>query len=93
MSVFLAQSVFFYRCVKSRILYRLLVHRSGMGFLGAAVAASVSPWINVVVLACYCHGSQRSDLTTRAACSLPSLCDLKPFLALALPSSAMSWYV
>jgi MATE family multidrug resistance protein len=87
----------------------LLVQRSRLGFLGAAAAASVSAWINALLLAAFCRRLLRraADLprpcsAAAAAAASSSSCscfsslhaqlrDLKPFLALALPSAAMSW--
>lgn len=66
----------------------LLVHKSGLGFAGAALANSVSYWINVLLLSAYVKFSPACS-KTRAPLSWEALRELKAFFALALPSAAM----
>lgn len=66
----------------------LLVFKSGMGFTGAALANSISYWIDVLLLALYVRFSKRCA-HSRAPLSLEALQDLKGFFKLAIPSAAM----
>ncbi|KAI5059245.1 hypothetical protein GOP47_0025564 [Adiantum capillus-veneris] len=65
-----------------------LVFKSGMGFIGAALANSISYWIDVILLALYVRFSPKCA-ESRAPLSLEALHDLKGFLTLAIPSAAM----
>jgi MATE family multidrug resistance protein len=69
----------------------LMVFHSGMGYLGAAVANSISYWFNVFAIALYVARSRRFE-KTRAPLSWRALDDLKGFFELAIPSAAMIWY-
>ncbi|KAH7306758.1 hypothetical protein KP509_22G028300 [Ceratopteris richardii] len=66
----------------------ILVFKSGMGFTGAALANSISYWIDVALLALYVRFSPKCA-QNRVPLSMEALQDLIPFLKLALPSAAM----
>ncbi|KAH7306795.1 hypothetical protein KP509_22G030800 [Ceratopteris richardii] len=66
----------------------LLVFKSGMGFTGAALANSISCWIDAALLAIYV-GFSPQCVKTRVSLSLEALQDLKNFFKLAVPSAAM----
>lgn len=65
-----------------------MVSKSGMGYQGAAVATSISYWVNAVLLGLYVSFS-RTCVRCRASLSWEALHDLKNFFKLAIPSAAM----
>ncbi|MCO5595449.1 hypothetical protein L7F22_049491 [Adiantum nelumboides] len=73
----------------------LLVFKSSLGFVGAALASSISFWFIVVLLATYVLFSP-ACAKCRASFSLQAFQDLKGLLKLAVPSASMVclewWY-
>lgn len=69
-----------------------LVFKSGLGSRGAAVANSLSYWINVMFLSLYIKFSP-SCSKTWTGFSREALQNLLRFLRLAVPSAVMVWYV
>lgn len=69
-----------------------LVFKSGLGSRGAAVANSLSYWINVMFLSLYIKFSP-SCSKTWTGFSRDALQNLLRFLRLAVPSAVMVWYV
>ncbi|KAJ0262070.1 Protein DETOXIFICATION 15 [Hirschfeldia incana] len=65
-----------------------LVLKSGLWFRGAAVANSISYWLNVILLACYVKFSPSCSLTWTGF-SKEALRDIIPFMKLAIPSALM----
>ncbi|KAI5059253.1 hypothetical protein GOP47_0025572 [Adiantum capillus-veneris] len=65
-----------------------MVFKSGLGYRGAAVANSISFWIDALFLFLYVHFSQ-SCSQSWVPLSLEAFQDLKAFLKLAIPSAAM----
>ncbi|XP_031477557.2 protein DETOXIFICATION 16-like [Nymphaea colorata] len=65
-----------------------LVFRSELGFRGAALAISISYWINALLLAAYIKASPACT-KTRTGFSKPDLRSTVNFLRLATPSAAM----
>jgi len=72
------------------LLCWVLVFKSGLGFQGAALANSISYWLNVVLLFCYVKFSPSCSLTWTGF-SKEALRDILPFLRLAVPSALMVW--
>ncbi|KAL0844278.1 hypothetical protein Bca101_017524 [Brassica carinata] len=72
------------------VLCWFLVLKSGLGFRGAAVANSISYWLNVILLACYVKFSPSCSLTWTGF-SKEALRDIIPFMKLAIPSALMVW--
>lgn len=68
----------------------LLVMKSGLGARGAAVAISISYWINVFLLACYVKLSPACK-TTWTGFSREAFKGIPKFCKLAIPSAAMIW--
>lgn len=68
----------------------LLVLKSSLGYRGAAVAISVSYWINVLLLALYIKLSLSCKFTWTGF-SMEALQDIPKFLKLVIPSAAMVW--
>ena len=68
-----------------------LVYRSSLGYLGAGIAASITSWINALLLASYASFSKDCE-ATRTHWSWEAFHDLKSFVSLAIPSTAMTWY-
>lgn len=68
----------------------LMVFKSGLGVRGAAVANSISYWINVLLLATYVRFSP-SCQKSWTGFSMEALQHLKDFLRLAIPSALMIW--
>ncbi|KAL5724996.1 Protein DETOXIFICATION 16 [Ranunculus cassubicifolius] len=66
----------------------LLVFKSGLGSRGAALANSVSYWINVILLALYVHFSPACKRTWTGF-SKEALHDVFNFIKLAVPSAVM----
>ena len=67
-----------------------LVFKSGLGSKGAALANSISCWINVLLLALYVKFSS-SCSKTRTGFSKEALHNIPSFLRLAIPSAVMVW--
>ncbi|KAF5460986.1 hypothetical protein F2P56_020816 [Juglans regia] len=65
-----------------------LVHWTSLGFKGAPLAASISLWISVLMLAIYVNRAKKFE-HTRAGFSLESFRYILTNLKLALPSAAM----
>ncbi|KAJ0267250.1 Protein DETOXIFICATION 16 [Hirschfeldia incana] len=70
------------------LLCWVLVLKSGLGFKGAAVANTISYWLNVVLLFCYVKLSPSCSLTWTGF-SKEALRDILPFMRLAIPSALM----
>ncbi|XP_019096093.1 PREDICTED: protein DETOXIFICATION 16 [Camelina sativa] len=70
------------------LLCWVLVFKSGLGFQGAALANSISYWLNVILLFCYVKFSPSCSLTWTGF-SKEALRDIIPFLRLAVPSALM----
>lgn len=68
----------------------ILVYKSGLGSKGAALATSISYWINVILLAVYIIFS-RACKTTWNGVSKEALHHIIHFLELAVPSAFMTW--
>lgn len=69
----------------------ILVFKSGLGNRGAALANSISYWINVLLLAIYVKFSPNCKKTWTGF-SKESLHDVFNFIKLAIPSAVMVWY-
>jgi MATE family multidrug resistance protein len=67
-----------------------MVYKSGLGSRGAALATSLSNWINVLLLMAYVNFS-RSCAATRRPLSFQAFHGLTVFLRLAIPSAVMTW--
>lgn len=67
-----------------------LVHWTALGFKGAPLAASITLWISVLMLAIYVNRAKKFE-HTRAGFSLESFRYILTNLKLALPSAAMVW--
>lgn len=70
----------------------VLVYKCGLGNKGAALANSVSYWINALVLAVYVRVSAKCKATWTGF-SKEAVHDTLNFIKLAIPSAAMIWYV
>lgn len=68
----------------------VLVYRSGLGSRGAALATSISYWVNVLLLAVYIKFSQACKKTWNGL-SQDALRNVLNFLELAIPSAFMTW--
>eukprot|EP00262_Sarcandra_glabra_P012529 TRINITY_DN3252_c0_g1_i6.p1 TRINITY_DN3252_c0_g1~~TRINITY_DN3252_c0_g1_i6.p1 ORF type:complete len:462 (+),score=30.61 TRINITY_DN3252_c0_g1_i6:197-1387(+) len=66
----------------------VLVYKSGLGNVGAALAISISNWLNVVALALYVKYSQACE-RTRMSLSREAFHGINRFFRLALPSAVM----
>lgn len=73
------------------LLCWLLVFKSGLGIKGAALANSISYWINVILISLYVRFSSacKHSWTGFSKMALHNLLD---FLKLAAPSAVMHWY-
>ncbi|XAR51193.1 hypothetical protein NMG60_11005749 [Bertholletia excelsa] len=67
-----------------------LVFKSGLGHRGAALANSVSYWVNVILLGVYVRVSP-SCKKTWTGFSREALRDVQIFVKLAIPSALMIW--
>lgn len=67
-----------------------LVHKTALGFKGAPLAASVSLWIAVMILAIYVLKAKKFEHTWEGF-SLDTFSYIFRSLKLALPSAAMVW--
>lgn len=72
------------------ILCWILVYKSGLGTKGAALATTISYWINTLILALYIKLS-RACRRTWTGFSTEALSDVLNFLRLAVPSAFMTW--
>ncbi|KAG5522548.1 hypothetical protein RHGRI_034642 [Rhododendron griersonianum] len=70
----------------------ILVFKSGLGSRGAALANSISYWVNVVLLALYVKFSS-SCAKSWTGFSKEALHNILTFLKLAIPSAVMVWSV
>ena len=68
----------------------VMVYKTGLGSQGAALATSLSNWINVMLLASYVKFS-RSCADSRIPLSFQAFRELTIFLKLAIPSAVMTW--
>ena len=68
----------------------VMVFRTGMGYTGAALAISVSYWLNVAMLVAYIVMSS-SCKETRTPPTIKAFRGVGVFLRLALPSALMIW--
>jgi MATE family multidrug resistance protein len=69
----------------------LIVHQLGMGFRGAALATSISFWVNVILLFLYVRATNVCEETWGAGLSMEAFTDLKSFVRLAASSAVMIW--
>lgn len=69
----------------------LLVFKSGLGHLGAALSIGISYWLNVILLVLYMKCSPDCE-NTRISISLELFQGLREFLRFAIPSAVMVWY-
>lgn len=74
------------------LLCWLFVFKSGLGHRGAALAISVSYWVNVILLSCYVKFSA-SCSQTWTGFSKEALSRIPAFLKLGFPSAVMVWLV
>lgn len=74
-------------CFHIPITY-IMVFRSGLGFRGAAIATSISNWVNVLILTIYVKRSPHCKKTWRGVSSA-AFQDLRGLTLLAVPSTAM----
>ena len=74
------------------LLCWVLVLKSGLGHKGAALAISVSYWLNVVLLSCYVKFSS-SCSQTWTGFSIEALSQIPAFMKLGFPSAVMVWYI
>ncbi|KAK8546593.1 hypothetical protein V6N13_067799 [Hibiscus sabdariffa] len=65
-----------------------LVHKTSLGYIGAAIAITVALWFNAILLAVYMRCSARCE-TTRALILGDVFVNIKEFLSFALPSAVM----
>lgn len=65
-------------------------HMLGWGFRGAAVATSVSGWVNGILLVFYAKFSGACEATWKSP-SREAFVDLYEFVQLAVPSCVMVW--
>lgn len=68
----------------------VLVFKSGLGHVGAALAIGFSYWLNVVLLALYMRFSP-ACASTRVPISLEIFQGIGEFLGFAIPSAVMIW--
>ncbi|XP_020683668.1 protein DETOXIFICATION 12 [Dendrobium catenatum] len=66
----------------------VMVFKTGLGNVGAALSISISYWINVLILAFYIKYSDSCN-ATRAPLSMEALWGINEFLRLAIPSAVM----
>jgi len=66
----------------------ILIYKLGIGFRGAAIASSISNWLNVLWHALYVHYSAACKRTWTSF-SLEAFYDLPAFMKLAIPSAVM----
>lgn len=69
-----------------------LIYRLGFGFHGAAMATSLSFWLNAILLVLYMRFSGLCKETWEGFTS-DAFVDLREFLSLAIPSCIMIWWV
>lgn len=67
-----------------------LIYRLGFGFHGAAMATSLSFWLNAILLVLYMRFSGLCKETWEGFTS-DAFVDLREFLSLAIPSCIMIW--
>jgi len=70
----------------------VLVFKIKLGIKGAALAISISNWVNVLLLAIYVRFSQ-AFVKTWTGFSKESLHDILSFIKIAVPSAIMIWSV
>lgn len=68
----------------------VLVYKSGLKNLGAALAIGISMWLNVIILGLYMKFSPNCS-TTRAPISMGIIHGIKEFFRFAVPSAMMIW--
>jgi MATE family multidrug resistance protein len=68
----------------------VLVFKSGLGNHGAALAVSISYWLNVICLGLYMKYSS-AYAKTRAPISMEIFQGIREFLRFAIPSALMTW--
>ncbi|GMI63657.1 hypothetical protein like AT1G15150 [Hibiscus trionum] len=66
----------------------ILVFKSDLGYIGAAMATSLSTWLNVILLGIYVNYSSACD-KTRSPLSRNAFLGVPQFLRLAVPSAVM----
>lgn len=67
-----------------------LVHKTDLGYVGAALAITISLWCNVIFLGFYMRCSASCE-TTRTLILEDIFVSIKEFLIFALPSAVMVW--
>lgn len=70
----------------------VLVIKSGIGSKGAAIANSVSYWLNVLLIGFYVKFSS-SCAKTWTGFSVKALQNIPEFLKISIPSACMLWYI
>ena len=74
------------------LLCWLLVIKSGLGSKGAAIANSISFWVNVVLMTLYVKFSS-SCKKSWTGFSKKALQNISGFLKISIPSAIMLWYI
>lgn len=69
----------------------VLVFKSGLGNIGAALAMSISYWLNAIFLGVYMYLSPACE-KTRAPLSMELFQGIGEFFKFAIPSAVMIWY-
>jgi len=69
----------------------VLVFKSGLGNVGAALSMNISYWLNVLILGLYIKYSKSCE-ATRAPISKEAFTGINEFMMLALPSAVMIWW-
>lgn len=69
----------------------LLVYKSGLGYIGGALALSLSNWLYAILLGSFMYYSSACS-ETRAPLSTEIFDGVGEFFRYALPSAAMIWY-
>lgn len=68
----------------------ILVHKSGLGYVGGALAISISYWLNVIILGLYMKYSS-SCAKTRVPITTEVFKGIGEFFRFAIPSAIMIW--
>jgi MATE family multidrug resistance protein len=73
------------------VLCYILIYTLDVGFIGAALATTISYWLNAIFLMLYIKFSVICKKTWRGL-SIETFSAVKPFMKLAIPSAFMIWY-
>jgi MATE family multidrug resistance protein len=73
------------------VLCYILIYTLDVGFIGAALATTISYWLNAISLMLYVKFSVICKKTWRGL-STETFSAVKPFMKLAIPSAFMIWY-